>query len=223
MLTYSASGVPRGASFDASTAILSFRPSEQDVGDHVVRVTASDGSLSTTQEFVIHVALASREQHELEEWQSYLLPGAGYALYVPRARQELGAFSGVELELLLGAWIHHNDNRGPSHGRIYLNAELLSSTHADMPILFGYSLGFSLSLERNPNRAWLIPVYGLDIGGIVQDKIGSPFQSTPYLGMHVYSSPNVFISARGGYRLVPRDLERLGGWHVGLSGDFSVW
>jgi hypothetical protein len=124
---------------------------------------------------------------------------------------------------LLAAWIHRNDNRGPSHGRVYLNAEVLRSTHDDVSLLFSYAAGFSLSLERNPQRTWLVPNYGLDLGGIIHDRIGDHLQATPYVGLHIYSNPNIFVGARFGYRLVPSDLERYGGWHGSLGADFSIW
>jgi hypothetical protein len=127
------------------------------------------------------------------------------------------------LEFLLAAWIHRNNNRGPSHGRVYVNAEVLQSTRERVSLLFSYAIGFSLSLERNPRRVWLIPNYGLDLGGIIHDGIGGHVQATPYLGLHLYSNPNVFVSARLGYRLVPSELERYGGMHASFGGDFSVW
>lgn len=222
-LTYSAERIPRGAQFDEATGALNWRPTEDDIGEHALRVTAFDGALRTTQEFKIDVESSHQSQYKKDEWGSFLLPGAGYSLYAPRDRGTWGTFHGVSLEVLIAAWIHRNDNRGPSHGRIYINAELLSSTHSQVSLLFGYAAGFSLSLERNPHRKWLLPHYGIDVGGIIHDTLGTHFQTSPYLGLHVYSSPNVFINARFGYRLVPNQIERLGGWHFNVSADLSVW
>jgi hypothetical protein len=220
-LGYSAQGLPPGATLDAG-GTLRWRPLESQLGDHRLRVTASDGSTSTTQDVVLHVEVPSEHARERDNWESYFLPGVGYAFYAPRQESTFGLFHGVALEVLIGAWIHRNENRGPSHGRVYASAEILDSTE-DLPVLFSYALGFSLSLERNPQRTWLIPAYGLDVGGIIQDEVGSRFQSTPYVALHFYSHRNVFLTARAGYRLVPTELERLGGWHLGLTGDFSIW
>jgi hypothetical protein len=220
-LRYSIQGAPRGASFDATNGNLSFRPSSDDIGEHRVRVSASDGELSTTAEFTLEVLSARGSSGE--EWQSYLLPGIGYAIYAPRARDTTGTFQGLSLELLIGAWIHRNENRGPSHGRVYLSAEILDSTDDGVPVLFTYAFGFSLSLERNPRRSFVIPNYGLDLGQIVHDDFGARFHATPYFGIHLFSSPNIFLSTRLGYRLVPSDLEHLGGLHAGLNFDFSIW
>ncbi len=215
-------GVPDGATLDAETGVLTWTPRESDVGERVLHITASDGELETTEEVRLRVEPRSAVFHD-EEWKSFFLPGAGYSVYVPRGRDAVGALHGASLEILMGAWIHENENRGPSHGRIYVNVELLESTKADVPILFAYALGFSLSLERNPQRSWLVPAYGADIGGLSHDELGARFQSTPYLALHFYSSPNLFVTARAGYRLVPADLERLGGAHYGLTADLSVW
>jgi hypothetical protein len=222
-LTYSLQGLPAGAVYEPRSSTLRWRPSEDDLGPHRVRVTASDGESTTTREITLEVILQQRAFHEHREWQSYLLPGAGYAFYAPRSRDSTGSFQGVVLEVLIAAWIHRNENRGPSHGRVYLNAEILDSSADGVPVLFSYALGFSLSLERNPQRKFLVPNYGLDLGQIIHDDFGSRFQSTPYLGLHLFSDRNLFISTRFGYRLVPAELERLGGLHFAASADFSIW
>lgn len=223
VLSFSAVGLPSGARLDPDTGILSWQPTESDVDDYQVPVTAFDGADRTTQIMFIEVREPDDVREESQEWESYLLPGLGYALYAPREKNPWGRLHGISLEVVAGAWIHRNDNRGPSHGRIYVSAELLDSTERDVPILFTYALGFSLSLERNPHRTWLVPVYGLDLGGMLHRDMGSHFQSTPYLGVHFYSNPNVFVSGRGGYRLVPTDIETLGGWHASIGGVFSIW
>lgn len=221
-LTYTVAGLEPGATFDPLTAVLAYRPGPDDEGKHTLRVTASDGTLSATEEFTIDVQ-PPQSSRARREWSSFLLPGLGYSVYSPREREIWGRFHGVALELLLAAWIHRNDNRGPSHGRVYVSAEVLQSTRDDVSLLFSYALGFSLSLERNPHRTFLIPNYGLDLGGIIHDGIGGHLQATPYVGLHLYSNPNVFLSARLGYRLVPSELERYGGMHASVGGDFSVW
>jgi hypothetical protein len=221
-LSYSASHLPSGARLDRDSGIFSWQPTDDDIGELEVEVTASDGSERVAQNLSVEVT-PSDDDTSPSEWESYLLPGLGYALYAPHQRSQWGLLHGVALEVVGGAWIHRNDNRGPSHGRIYLSTELLNSTESGVPILFTYALGFSLSLERNPRRTWLIPVYGLDLGGMLHRDMGAHFQTTPYLGVHFYSNPNVFLSGRAGYRLVPTDLETLGGWHASVGGDFSIW
>lgn len=220
-VTIEVSGLPPEASYDARSAHVAWTPPVDEVGrSYVLEVTASDGELFTTR--TLRAEVLDPEPEAVARWHSFLLPGGGYSVYRPRD-EELGTFRGVTLELLAVAWIHRTENRGPSHGRIYANVELTRSSRGESPILFAYNFGSSLSFERNPVRSWLIPHYGLDLGGIVHDELGSRFQTTPYVGLHLYTSPNLFANLRGGYRLVPSELDRLGGWHVALTGDFSVW
>lgn len=224
-LTYSIQGAPRGALFLPDTAQLSWNTTDDDLGKHQVTVTASDGKVRVTQVLTVEVVEPpiGIPRSNKNNWESYLMPGLGYSVYAPGDRDAFGTFQGVALELLIVTWIHRNENRGPSHGRVYVNAEILNSSDGDVPNLFAYSFGFSLSFERNPKRSWLIPVYGLDLGQVFHDDFGSRFQATPYFGFHLFSDPNLFVSARGGYRMVPSDMEHVGGAHAGANLNFSVW
>jgi hypothetical protein len=227
--------LPSGAQFDVDSRTLRWTPHA--VGDHVLRFVATDGSLESSHTMLLHVTAPAaprmkpvrppvggpqRSAETFERsWESYLLPGAGYAVYAPRGAG-IGAFGGLTLQVVIAAWIHQNDNRGPSHGRVYMSTELLQG-NADQPLLFVYTFGTSLSFERNPRRAWLVPHYGVDFGGLISDTLGNHFQTTPYLGVHAFASPNLFASVRGGYRLLPGELERLGGLHVAGAVEFSIW
>ena len=53
---FSASGLPEGAGFDASTATLSWTPGPAQTGDHDIYLTARDGDTLRTQPVAIHVA-----------------------------------------------------------------------------------------------------------------------------------------------------------------------
>jgi hypothetical protein len=66
-------------------------------------------------------------------------------------------------------------------------------------------------------------VYGLELGQVFHEAFDSRFQATPYFGFHLFSDPNLFVSARGGYRMVPSDMEHVGGLHAGANLNFSVW
>jgi hypothetical protein len=221
-LVYSCKNLPHWASLDADQGVITLSPGDGDVGRHVIHTTVSDGSSAADSELVVYVE-ADDESLKEDDWESFFMPGVGYSVYSPRAHEDWGTLHGATIELLMGSWIHHNNNRGPSHGRIYLQVELLDSTKADVPIVFTYAAGFSLSLERNPKRRWLLPMFGVDTGGMSQDDMGSLFQVVPFAGLHAYSSQNLFVNLRGGYRLVPAEMERFGGWHAALTVNASVW
>ncbi|WP_412972679.1 putative Ig domain-containing protein [Glaciecola sp. MF2-115] len=54
-LTLAATSLPAWLSFEASTGVLSGTPSEDDVGDHAVTLTVSDGTDTQTQSFTVEV------------------------------------------------------------------------------------------------------------------------------------------------------------------------
>jgi Putative Ig domain len=222
VLRYSAKGLPAGATLDALSGSLSWIPRVDQVGNHSFTVTISDGTASTSSTQTLRVLPASTAS-EAEAWNSYLLPGVGYSVYTPRGADGVGSFHGLNLEVLVAAWIHRNDNRGPSLGRVYVNIELMRQTENSGPLLFTYSLGTTLSFERNPRRSFLIPFYGVEVGGIVHRDLGSRFQATPYLGAHLYADRNVFVGARLGYRVVPSQIDELGGIHAAVNANVSVW
>lgn len=224
-------GLPEGATFDDATR--TFRWTPRVVGESIVRFVVSDGGRETSHSVYLHAiqpappTLAPKPDSvpplvvAREEWESFLLPGVGYSGYFPRGNG-LDAFHGVAIELVVVSWIHRNDNRGPSHGRVYASSELLRDPGGG-PLLFAYGFGTSLSFERNPTRSWLIPYYGIEFGGLVSKPLGGHFQTTPHLGLHAYASPNLFVNLRVGYRLVPGEMDRLGGLQLGGTVNFSVW
>jgi hypothetical protein len=127
------------------------------------------------------------------------------------------------MELVPYAWIHRNANRGPSHGRITVRADLLDSTHDDIGLALIYSVGLDLSIERNPYRRWLIPFFGVDFGGISQRKLGHHFLSSPHLGLYLWTTRNVFVTLSGAYQIVPSHLDTLGGWRASAGLNLTMW
>src|SRR5262245_29462045 len=158
-----------------------------------------------------------------QPWETFLMPGAQYSLYLPSARGAYGSFHGFSFELLLGAWIHQNDNRGPSHGRVYLNTDLLWSTADGVGKLLTYTLGVDLSFERNARREFLIPYYGLDLGGLYIGSIGHVFAINPFVGLHALGTRNVFVNLTAGYLFPTERLDDLAGWRFKVGVDFSLW
>src|SRR5689334_3645998 len=82
------------------------------------------------------------------EWETYGMPGFVLHTYFPDISDSLGYFKGVSVEYLIAAWIHKNENKGPSHGRVYAKVNFMSSSEKDIHDIFYMSLGLDLSLER---------------------------------------------------------------------------
>ena len=145
-LTYSLSGLPKGAKAEASegSVQVSWSPTADDLGVYKVIATVSDGKTKT--ERIIKIVV--EDEHE-----SYFMPGLGYSLWVPGDVKTYGVFQGVTIEFLGVRWVHQNDKRGPSHGRLYLDFDVLFSTNNTVDPAFMPLLGFDLSIEKNPARA----------------------------------------------------------------------
>ncbi len=193
--------------------VLYWTPTRAQRGNHVVALVASDGKATERIEIMLKVE---------EEWESWFLPGVQYVGYFP-AKTDVGNFNGAAFELVIGTWVHQTEARGPSHGRVYVDIALLASDHAGAARAFAYALGFDLSIERNPWRRYLIPIFGLEVGGFHQREVGSFFTTTPFVGAHLFSTRNVFVTATGGYVFPGRDIERLGGWRVRAGVNAVLW
>jgi hypothetical protein len=193
--------------------VLYWTPTRAQRGNHVVALVASDGQATERIEVVLKVE---------EEWESWFLPGVQYVGYFP-AKSGVGHFNGAAFELVVGSWVHQTEARGPSHGRVYVDLGLLASDRAGVATAFSYALGLDLSIERNPWRRFLIPIFGLEVGGFDQREVGSFFTTTPFVGAHLFSSRNVFVTATGGYVFPGRDVERFGGWRVRAGVNAVLW
>jgi hypothetical protein len=217
-LTFSIAGAPRGARLVPSgqVAELQWTPRDEDVGVHDMTITVTDGKRTATKDFSVVV---------VEEWKSAFMPGLQYSAYGPNAASTYGSFHGVSAEFLLAAWIARNENRGPSHGRFYIDLDVLFSTQSGNGSAFIPTIGLDLSIERNPYRRWFLPYFGTEIGGVFQRQIDRVAIVVPFVGLHLYASPNVFANLTTGYAL-PIDAPRfddLRGWRVKLGIDFSLW
>ncbi|HEY6724444.1 MAG TPA: Ig domain-containing protein [Polyangiaceae bacterium] len=216
-LSYRLLNPPPGATFDPAQGVLQWRPRADAVGRHRFRVGVSDGLAEVTEEFEVEVSAPSEEA-----WAAFLQPGGGFSGYLP-SDAEAGSFWGASLRVSLFSWLHRTEAPGPGYGRLYLGAEFLLSSDDTVAPLFGYMVGFELSVERNPTRRVLIPLYGLEVGGLVHEELGYPFQATPFAGLVLFADRGVALSARGGYRWVPVRFNELSGAQVQLMLDGHLW
>jgi hypothetical protein len=199
---------------NAERCRVEWKTTEDDAVTTNVTFVASDGMASTSKAVQIRLE---------EKWKSFLLPGVYYGLYQPVDRATYGVLHGTTIELVVASWVHRNDNRGPSHGRVSLKVDLLSSTREGQPVAFMYAAGVDLSVERNPSRRFLIPFFGADLGGLTQRNMGHRFQVTPRAGVYLWTNRNLFVTLAGGYMLVPGEIETLRGWRANLGLNLTLW
>lgn len=231
--TWKVTGLPRGADFDGDTLTFKWKPKSWDVGTTYMTFHVTDGkdTASKTIKFKIK-----------EEWESFFLPGVGYSVLFPQNNSDLGVLHGISLNYVFFSWIHRNEKRGPSHGRLYFKLDILNTTKktADDPNnladdMLYWAFGVDLSFERNPKRPFLIPWFGLEIGGsystrkIIDEEtnlpkeVGGIFHMTPTFGVHLYTDRNLFVSLTGAYTFAIGDHENLSGWKVTLGLNYSMW
>lgn len=229
---WTVTGAPSNAQFEPNSLIFVWKPHAWQVGTHTMTFTVSDGVNSASRTITVKVH---------EEWESFFLPGLSATTYIPHNTDALGIFNGLSIHYVFLAWVHRNEKRGPSHGRLYFKVDILNSTEQKVEDMIYYAFGIDLSFERNPRRPFLVPIFGLEMGGSytsrqVRDekctvttendcmrKLGGVFHITPTFGVHLWSDRNFFVTLTGGYTFPLDDYENLRGWRVGLGFNFTMW
>jgi len=211
-------GLPTGADYkyypERYSGEIIWKPTLDDAGSNEVIVRVKT-DLDGWREYTYNLRVR-------DEWETFWMPGVGYAVHFPVNKARYGMLHGASIEYLIAAWIHRNDNRGPSHGRVYLDIDLLQSTE-DLDPALAYHLGLNLSIERNPKRRFWIPFFGVEAGGFYHKTTGNIVQATPLAGLHLWSDQNLFVNVTGGYLFPFTHLEELRGWRVKLGMNLSFW
>jgi hypothetical protein len=230
-LTFRARELPPGARLAAADGrvTLQWNPTEADLGAHDVVVDVSDGTLTRTLRVKVLV-IADWAQREHTGW--LLLGGGASAFVTPRSGESL---LGGALDLSLvalresaaraygcGQGVRTHDCHASYH-RFYAQLEVLDSLRRGAPSVFTYAVGYSASLEWYPGRRYLIPHYGIELGGLVREGHGHLAQTRPYLGLHLWASDALWINAAAGYRVVPAALSELSGPTFALTLVSNPW
>jgi hypothetical protein len=212
--TYNLEGLPETAvarAEDQSIAVQ-WEPRDPDVGTHRVSVEVQDGEEDHRRTIAIVV---NERGHQI------FVPGVIGAAFVPNNLQDLGAFAGGGVEIVLFSYAEQGSVWVPSHGRFYLDAMALASTHANIDPLFSVSLGFDLTLERSPGRRYLLPYVGVQMGIAYQQQSGSFGWAMPLIGIYPWASHAVRVSLQGGYLLPTTASQDLRGIVVQASVDLA--
>lgn len=211
-LNFVVTGLPRGATFDPETRLFTFTPRQGDLGHNRVQVTLTYAGGRSTQTLDLTVG---------DKSMTWLMPGAGYTFYAP---SNAPMFHGASIEYLVNRFVQ-TQQHGPGHGRFYVRLDLLTPLEGGGDPLLLYSLGVGLSLERNPGRPWFIPNFGLEVGGLSRQGVGTAFVLSPSASLHLYSSRAVTLGVDGSW-MVPIAFERFDDW-TGFRGraflDLALW
>jgi hypothetical protein len=230
-LTVTANPLPEGATFlrtdvwgsgpapsgDRSTNrtyTLKMKPTADQTGEYPVNFTVSDGQTPVIQQVMLEVT---------EEWNVYALPGVQAMTYWPRQSIKDNGYEGISVECVSTAWAHRNNRHGPSHGRVYVDLDLLFPASGHGGNMYAYTLGADLTVERNPSRRFLLPYFGAELGGIHSSSLGNYFIIVPQAGVHVWADRNLWVNVAMGYVLPGRDLDHLSGAWAKAGLNLSFW
>lgn len=99
-----------------------------------------------------------------------------------------------------------------------------------------YGLGVDLSLERNPRRYWLIPTFGLEIGGSwsprlsstcqttgCEDKAGHDFVISPRFGVIIYNRSPLWVTLAVSYHMPMKEWNQFRGYKTLLGLHYGMW
>ena len=151
----------------------------------------------------------------------YFMPGAQAVLFVPNAPgAEPFVGAGVQIAPLL--WTHNSESFGPGQGALFAQVSLLSSAGSNATMGL-FEVGTTLTFEKNASRRWMIPYFGLSIGGLVHDGLPNAAFTHALAGMHVFWHHNLIVDLQGGYHFPFGHLDMVSGPRAQATVRFSMW
>src|SRR5262249_10531837 len=132
-----------------------------------------------------------------------------------------GMYFGGAVEVGLVSWSSNNERPGPSHGRFYMSVAVLESTQAHQAVF--YKLGGVVCFQGKASRRWLIPHFGVAIGGLWETMLKSRPMADAGLGLWLWHSRRFVLDAEGGVMLPFSEVDKLWGPRAQLTASFSLW
>lgn len=154
-------------------------------------------------------------------WSAVLMPTAFAAMYDPQGLD--GTYYGGGVEAVLLAWSDNSEAYGPSQGRVRLDVAVLTGTAMEASAMVRYRTGAQLAFERNASRAWAIPYFTADLGGLWSEGTGRRWFVDGGVGLYLVHRRNLVIDLEVTGVLPFSDPETLGGVASRLGVAFSLW
>jgi len=154
-------------------------------------------------------------------WSAVLLPTAFGALYAPHGLD--GQFYGGGIEAVLLAWNDNSNDYGPSQGRLRFDVSYLTSTATGAAAMVMYRGGAQVGFERNASRAYGIPYFAADLGGLWSAATGRRWYADAGAGLYVIHRRSVIVDLEVTGVLPFRDPRTLGGVATRLGLSFALW
>ncbi len=158
-----------------------------------------------------------------DEKSAFFMPGAAFDFYQPR-NNDIGQFYGPSVEFVYYSRSKKSTSSrsGPSRIKSYGKIGILNSTFQDSSDLLMVSSGINLSFESNTNRSYLLPYFGLDIGGLYGKSMRT-FQFTPHLGVQFFSTRKLIWSGQAGYLYSVKEFDQYSGYSFKTSLNVLLW
>lgn len=176
---------------------------------------------------IIHFSLYSEVQSSevMTEFYNQGFPGFTGGAYYMLDSSKLYWGGTFRFDLTYGLYRNNPDAALEDRGRweIYLDVGLYGhffSGHETVHLIFQYLIGFSTSFEtpRSLLRDYLIPYIGIELGGICIEDTGNGFTSVPFLGINLFSYPDITMSLETGVLLNTIDLNN----YLGVRGKINL-
>jgi hypothetical protein len=163
-------------------------------------------------------------QYSDNEWDDYFMPGIGYRAYFPKNTSDLGVYQGVMTEFVIYARAKgsYSSFTGPSRIKTYGNLSIMTSNNELAKDIFFGNVGLNLSFEANTNRKFLIPYFGLEMGGLFQRDF-STLQFSPLAGVQIVTTKNIIWSIQGGYQYTTKYFDEYSGYSGCSTINVLLW
>jgi len=156
-------------------------------------------------------------------WDDWFMPGAGYKTYIPK-NKEFGVYHGVTTDFVIYARAksYCSNYSGPARTKFYGTLSILSSTNSEARDIFYSNVGVNLSFEGRLKRKFLIPFFGMEMGGLYQRDFTS-FNFTPLAGIQLLSTERIIWSVQGGYQYTTKHFDEYSGITAGSTINLLLW
>lgn len=171
---------------------------------------------------IVFAAVKGWGQSDLE-WDDYFMPGLGYKVYAPK-NDSLGVYQGIITQFVIYSRAKGSASKlnGPSRIKTYGDLSIIKSDKQGIRDIFYCNLGLNLSYEGNADRKYVIPYFGIELGGMFQRDF-STFQFSPVTGIQMISTPKLIWSLQGGYQYTTRVFDELSGFVFSSSLNVLLW
>lgn len=158
------------------------------------------------------------------EWDDYFMPGVGYKAYIPKNKKDLGTYHGVMTEFVIYARAKGDSSwrSGPVRVKTYGNLSIMSSNNTNAKDIFFTNLGLNLSFEGKTGRKFLIPYFGLEMGGLFQRDF-STYQISPVSGIQIVSTKKIIWNIQGGYQYTTKRFDEYSGYSFSSTLNVLLW